>query len=309
MRLCPPPYRPLRGAEPPHFVDRGSDDDMGAAGVVASALDAYRNGPCDPRFHRLVSGGQAMGKTAVLRAVCREAEARLGWAVVFHRCKPKERAMTALVSEVDASVKRRWAGLPSGDGHAGSGDDARAGRGEPGGGLPEGAAWQRLKTSLQRHGQFGAAASRGLLIALDDAELLGAGEAEAFGYLARALAGEDLPVALLISGSPCLAGSFARSGNFSGRVWQSRLRPFEECETREAIVVPAAERGVEFQQAALAVACAAAAGSPLEVQRVGFVSWVAAGGRRRVGVAEVEAALAAPGLGGPAERVPVTLPA
>ena len=52
MKSCPP-YRPFRGADPPHFVDR-LEDELGAVGIVATALAAYRRGPGDPRFHRLI---------------------------------------------------------------------------------------------------------------------------------------------------------------------------------------------------------------------------------------------------------------
>ena len=84
MTSCPPPYRPLRGADPPHFVDREDPNDEIASGIVAASVAAYAAGPCDPRFHRLVIGGSAMGKTALLRAIGREVASRLGWVVTLH---------------------------------------------------------------------------------------------------------------------------------------------------------------------------------------------------------------------------------
>jgi hypothetical protein len=279
MRPVPPPYRPLRGAEPPHFVDRGSDDDLSAAGLVAGIVDACHNGPSDPRFHRLVTAGAAMGKTALLRAACRGAEEHLGWSSAFHRCRRKERALAAVASRVVSRVKLRWpvAGallLPA-----------------------EGTSpWERARRVLEMYGQLAAAVEEGLLVALDDVDFLSAAEAESLGYLAHALARERLPVALLMTASPWLGARFQKAGNFSWTVWHTELVPFEPSEAREAIVVPAAERGVEYDDRALELACRQAAGSPLEVQRIGFSSWAAARGRRRVGVAEVQAALTAPPL-------------
>ena len=275
MRDCPPPYRPFRGADPPHFVDRPSEEDLGTSGIVGAALNIYRSGPRDLRFHRLVAGGPAIGKTALLRALCRQVELRLGWAAIFHRCLAKERAMGSLSSEVVASVSRHW-------------KEARPSRRALAGG---GSSWANLKGVLEGCGRAASLLGSGILVALDDVDVLGAGEAESFGYLARRLAFEGLPVALLLSGDLSLAERFERSGYFSGTLWATELAPFDTGEAREAIVVPASERGVEFEERALEAASAAAGGSPLEIQRIGFASWAAANSRDRVTLADVDAAV------------------
>ena len=108
MTNIPPPYRPLRGAEPPHFVDRAEGDDICENGIVAGSIAAFAAGTCDPRFHRLVTSRPAMGRTALLRAIGQEAARRLGWAVCFHSCQPKERALGPLAAEIESAVLRRW---------------------------------------------------------------------------------------------------------------------------------------------------------------------------------------------------------
>lgn len=276
MQNCPPPYRPFRGARPPHFVDRPSEEDLCTSGIVGAALHAYRCGPRDPRFHRFVTGGPAIGKTALLGALCHQVEARLGWVSVLHHCLPKERAMVSVASQTIKSVNQHW-------------EWARLKRSTLEG---EGSSWADLKGVLEGAGRAASSLGRGVLVAVDDVDLLGVGEAESFGYLARRLAFDGVPVALVLSGGLSLAHRFERSGNFSGTLWATELVPFDLEEAREAIVVPASERGVEFEERALQVACAAAAGSPLEVQRIGFASWPAAFGRRCVGLADVQAALA-----------------
>jgi|SRR5579875_175161 len=278
MEGYPPPYRPFRGALPPHFVDRCTDD-IGMLGVVEASLKAFSNGPADPRFHRFVVAGAGMGKTALLRFVCREAEARLGWASVLHRCSPKQSAIGVLGTLVAAAVKRRWQG-------ASLLVEARG----------DGSAWSQLHDLLRQSARLRPSVAQGVLVALDDADLLGAGEVQSLGYLAQNLAREALPVAIWMSVRPWLARRFEHGGDLLSTLWPTLLGPLEGSEAREAIVVPAAERGVEFEAKALTLACAAAGGSPLEVQRVGFASWAAAGGRRRVRVADIKAALAGEGF-------------
>lgn len=290
MPNCPPPYRPFRGADPPHFVDRTSEEELSMFGIVGAGTHVYQNGPRDLRFHRLVAGAPAVGKTALLRAMCRQVQTQLGWASVLHRCQAKERAMGSLPDEVLTSVNRRWKGARLSSLSSSSSPAGPSGRSKSVF-VEEWSSWARLKTVLEVCGHVGSTLGRGLLVALDDVDLLSAGEAESFGYLARRLAFQGLPVALLMSGSLSLARRFRRSGNFSGTLWATTLTPFDVGEVREAIVVPASERGVEFEDRALELVCEAAGGSPLAVQRIGFASWAAAGGRKVVGPAEVEAAI------------------
>jgi hypothetical protein len=74
-------------------------------------------------------------------------------------------------------------------------------------------------------------------------------------------------------------------------LWPARLGRFDEAEAREALVVPAADRGVSFDDAGLELACLAAGGSPLELQRLGFAAWSAAGRPGVVDIRDVEAAV------------------
>ncbi|HUC15085.1 MAG TPA: hypothetical protein VMS00_11595 [Acidimicrobiales bacterium] len=316
MTNCPPPYRPLRGAEPPHFVDRAEGEDIGANGIVAGSMAAFAAGPCDPRFHRLITSGPAMGRTALLRAIGQEAARRLGWAVIFHSCQPKERALGSLAAEIEPAMSRQW---PAYAGRLASEVLAfgyRPTQGAPTGahqhpsnaldvphlpGLDGETNWATLKQFCKLAGLFARSLSRGLLVIFDDVERLGVGEVESLGYLARALSRDGLPVALLLSGGPQVAGRFARAGNFTGCVWPTGLDWFDDGEAREALIVPAAERGVDFDEEALELLCGAAVGSPLEIQRLGFAAWSSAAGSEHITLADAHEAL---GLLGPrvAER-------
>jgi hypothetical protein len=277
MSTCPPPYRPFRGAEPPHFVDRADAGEIGAAGIVAATLAACGAGPGDPRFHQLVVSAPALGRTAQARAVGRQVAGRLGWVVAFHRCRPQERAMRDVAVEALAGMQRRWSrppsGHPSGRGAMPLGQLERL--------LRSGheASWTDLSDFFAVAGSFAQRLSRGIMIVLDDADRLGGAEVECAGHLARSLSRDGLPVALLLTGGPQLGQRFARTGNFAGSVWATNLDLFDDSEAREALVVPAADRGVEFAEDALELLCLAAAGRPLEVQRLGLAAWSASAQR------------------------------
>ena len=52
-------------------------------------------------------------------------------------------------------------------------------------------------------------------------------------------------------------------------MWPTSLEWFDDGEAREALIVPAAERGVDFDEEALELPlCDASVGSPLEIQRL-----------------------------------------
>ncbi|MGH9105379.1 MAG: ATP-binding protein [Acidimicrobiales bacterium] len=288
MQNCPPPYRPFRGAEPPHFVERADDDNLGAQGLAAAAVAAWARGPADPRFHRLVVSAPAMGKSALLRALGRQAAKQLGWAVALHRCQPKERALGGVTAELLASVQHFWAADAAAIASA-----VLAARVNPACLSSPGAepSWDELRQLLVLVGCFARRRSRGLLVAFDDADRLSGGEVEAIGHLARGLARDGLPVSVVLSGSPQLAERYRRAGNFSGVVWPTHLDCFDEAEAREALVVPANDRGVDLDEQALELLCAVAGGSPLEVQRLGFAAWSAARGAEVISVAHAEQAI------------------
>jgi hypothetical protein len=296
MNSSPPPYRPLRGAEPPHFVDREDPQDVLASGILAASIAAYAAGPCDPRFHRLIIAGPAMGKTVLLRAIGREAAGRLGWAVVFHGCRAKERALGAVSSAVVTGLQRQWPGeafrlvnevlaFDGPDQEPVSGSAAVS----PFDGAPS--SWSALRDLLYSAGNLARAVPTGLLVMFDDADRLGGAELGSLGCLARSLSRDGLPVALLFSGGPQLGHRFALAAHFSGSVWPTTLGWLDDGDAREALVVPAADRGAEFEEEALELLCRAAGGSPLELQRLGFAAWSAGGANRLVTLEDARTAL------------------
>ena len=312
MTNCPPPYRPFRGAAPPHFVDRADFEEIGAAGIVATSLAACGAGPVDPRFHRIVVSAPALGKTALARVVGREVASRLGWVVVFHRCRGKERALQDVATEALAGMQRLWS-RPSERPSAGPFPAAVAAAtpwprprpGHPAGRglmpvqqlrrlLPAGrnAPWTDLREFFALAGSFAQHISRGLMVVLDDADRLGGAEVDCAGHLARTLSRDGLPVAFWLTGGSQLGRRFARAGHVSGSVWPTNLGPFDDSEGREALVVPAADRGVEFDEEALDLLCLAGCGLPLQVQRLGLAAWSASTRRPgKVSLADAEQAL------------------
>ncbi len=165
--------------------------------------------------------------------------------------------------------------------------------------MPSGSepSWTALAEFFVLAGSFAQRISRGLMLVLDDADRLGGAELECAGHLARSLSRHGLPVAFLLTGGPQLGQRFARTGNFGRSVWPITLDRFDDSEAREALVVPAADRGVEFEDSALGLLCLAASGRPLEVQRLGLAAWSARAqlsGRVSLDAAEEALALVAP---------------
>jgi len=117
-------------------------------------------------------------------------------------------------------------------------------------------------------------------------------QVELIGHLGRHLAAEGWPVAFLLSGGPRLAGRVARSAGGAGGLWLTRLSPLDPAEAAEALVVPAAERGVDVDPEAVDLLCRAAGGSPLELQRLAFGAWSLSPGPGGVDLAGAERAVA-----------------
>jgi hypothetical protein len=237
-----------------------------------------------------------MGKTALLRAIGREAAGQLGWAVTVHSCRVKERAISAVSAELIDTLQQQWptkgAGLASDVLACDHPEAGRLSEWPPASGFESVASsWTALKNILELAGKVARKFSRGLLVMFDDADRLAGGELESLGYLARHLSRERLPVALLFTGASPLGARFSRAGNISEYVWPTSLGGLDDSDAREALVVPAVDRGVEFQEDALELLCLRAAGAPLELQRLGFAAWSAARGAELVTLADARTAL------------------
>lgn len=303
MTTALPPYRPFLGAEPPHFVDRPDDLAMSGQGLVSATVMACQRPPGGPGSHQLVVGAPGMGKTAFLRQLGRQVGGRLDWAVVLHHCSPKQQVPSSLARRALSSLCSSWPQFRSELAKAVLA--TRHGYGAPGwrhccaqascacvlhsarrrwppaalGPCREAAqGWEDLYGTLHLAGEFAAARGRGVLVMLDDVDLMTGVEAEAMGYLARSLTRELLPVSLVMTGGQGLADRYERCTNFAGALWASRLAPFDHSEAREAIVVPAAERGVDIEEEAVDFLCSQSAGLPVEVQSAAFGAWSAARG-------------------------------
>lgn len=294
MNQPPAPYRPLRGAQPPHFADRADEDDLSGLGIVAGCLAAYECGPADPRFHRLVYAPEAAGKTALLRAVAQRMATDAGWAVAKLGGRPKHSVLSTVAEAIVSAVQGRWPGrsapvLRAMGRHPSS---WAAGPTATVAGAAACPSWATLYQLARAAGRVASDRGAGLLVVVDDAERLLAGELEAIGHLARALSAEGSALAFLLAGTPVLERRCSRASYFGACVWPTRLAPLQPAEAREALVVPATERGVHIGAQAVQLLCEAADGSPLGLQQLAFAAWSVAAGPGLVTGADAERALA-----------------
>lgn len=282
MTTCPP-YRPVRGARPPHFVDRPPAGAVDGAGLVASCVAGLRNGPDDPRCRQLVTADPGMGKSAFCSQLAACASAELGWSSVVVQCRPKQAVLGALAERISALLPGA-APLPQPSGPGCSCREAH-----PAGqrlrpvppvlsSLSE-RSWDHLSEVVTRAARKLADMGQGLLLVLDDADGAVGGEAEGMACMARTLQARSLPVACLLTASEAAADRWQPWVRAGGPLWHERLGAMHTEECAEALVVPAAERGARFELAALDLMCEFAAGSPLGAQRAGFVVWPTLGER------------------------------
>jgi hypothetical protein len=311
-----PPYRPQPGIMPPYFVDRETTEDQ--CGLVASALESLEAGPDDPRWHRLVVAEPSLGRSAALEVIAGRASRRLGWAAVCHRCRPGQRPLAALADLAAGAVSvtaARWPDSPlglvgrrgargGGPGEVmggtlrwGGGQSGGSGRTALGEGTVEGGTVAGLLALLESAGDRARRAGRGIILLVDDLQALAGPDLECLLAVLAGLGRGRSPVAFVGTSDGEAARRLAAHPG-ADRLWRSTLGPLDPSESREAVVVPAAERGVSIDEEAVSILIEAAGGSPLSLQRLAYGAWMAAGGAGRITSRDVRLAVRSPGTAG-----------
>lgn len=276
------PYAPGAGTQPPELA--GRDELIEKAAI---ALDRLRKGLSARSL--LLVGLRGVGKTVLLTRIAQETEAR-GFVVVSIE-SPEKRSLPALLIP---SIRMALLKL---DRIAAAGELAKKTLRALGGfvGVMK-VKYQDIEFGVDLGNEPGVADSGDLehdlidlfvelgraakekktavVFFIDELQYV---EEEQFAALITALhkcAQLQLPVALIGAGLPQLVGRAGRAKSYAERLFEyPEIGPLKEEEARRALVIPARELGVEYEEGALAEILAQTQAYPYFLQEWGKHSW------------------------------------
>ena len=281
------PYAPGAGTLPPELA--GRDEIIERAAI---ALDRFREGL--PARSLLLVGLRGVGKTVLLTRISQESEAR-GFVVVNIEA-PEKRSLPALL------IPPMRAALLKLDRIAASGDLAKRSLralggfvgamkikyqdiefgvdlGDEPGIADSGDLEHDLSDLLMEVGRAAKEKRTALIFFIDELQYV---EEEQFASLITALhkcAQHQLPSALIGAGLPQLVGQAGRAKSYAERLFEyPEIGPLKENEARKALVAPAKQRDVEFEEGALAEILVRTKAYPYFLQEWGKHSWQCAQG-------------------------------
>lgn len=282
MNASEPPYHPGYGVDPPLLA--GRDD------LIADALDALRAGPRHPSFGQGLVGDRGVGKTALLNEIERRTKKELGWLVVAHQAIPGEDLLPGLVERLIDAAGSGWqrAGrlVREMDKELAISANllvvqatARA-RTSAGRSTSASLALERL---LRRTGDFATSRRSGVLVTIDEAHVVRKPELAVLAACLQVVVKRAaLPIAVVLAGLPEFRQASHGAGTFFERMPIADVGYLSGESTRYALVKPAADAGVAFEDEALEILVEESSGYPYLVQLLGFETWRAAKGSRSI---------------------------
>lgn len=276
------PYAPGAGTQPPELA--GRDEIIEKAAI---ALDRLRNGLAARSL--LMVGLRGVGKTVLLTRIAQETEAR-GFVVVQIE-SPERRSLPALLipslrlallklDRIAAAGELAKKALRALGGFVGAMklkyQDIEFGvdlGNEPG--IADSGDLEH--DSIDLFVELGRAAKEkktAVVFFIDELQYV---EEEQFAALITALhkcAQLRLPIALIGAGLPQLVGRAGRAKSYAERLFEyPEIGPLKESEARRALVVPAKELGVAYEEGALEEILAQTKAYPYFLQEWGKHSW------------------------------------
>lgn len=276
------PYAPGAGTQPPELA--GRDELIEKAAI---ALDRLRNGLSARSL--LLVGLRGVGKTVLLTRIAQETEAR-GFVVVSIE-SPEKRSLPALLipsirmallklDRIAAAGELAKKTLRALGGFVGAMkvkyQDIEFGvdLGNEPGVADSGDLEHDLIDLFVELGRAAKEKKTAVVFFIDELQYV---EEEQFAALITALhkcAQLQLPVALIGAGLPQLVGRAGRAKSYAERLFEyPEIGPLEEEEARRALVIPARELGVEYEEGALAEILAQTQAYPYFLQEWGKHSW------------------------------------
>jgi hypothetical protein len=276
------PYAPGAGTKPPALV--GRDEQLESFDVL---LERLENGYTEQSM--IITGLRGVGKTVLLDVFREKAESR-NWATVEWEVEKNSAFGTRMSSHARRALlqlaptarwreqARRAASIlksftitfsPEGAVTAGMDVDPIAGAADSGT-LTDDLAdlFVALGEAAREHGP-------GLIFLLDEIQYLGAEELEALIMALHKCARRSLPITLAGAGLPQIPRLAGEAKSYSERLFRfprlGKLDP--ETDARQALVIPARDRGIEFDPEAVSFIIEYTEGYPYFLQEYGKIIW------------------------------------
>ena len=279
------PYAPGAGTQPPELA--GRDDIIEKAAI---ALDRFRKGLSARSL--LLVGLRGVGKTVLLNRIAQDTEAR-GF-VIVHIEAPEKRSLPALLipsmrtalikldrivaaGELAKKAMRALGGFVSAMKMKYEDIEFGVDLGSEPGVADSGDLERDLIDLFVEVGKAAKEKGTALVFFIDELQYV---QEEQFASLITALhkcAQEQLPVALIGAGLPQLVGQAGRAKSYAERLFEyPEIGPLNPEDAKKALVVPAEERDVQFEESALKKILQQTQSYPYFLQEWGKHSWQSA---------------------------------
>lgn len=275
------PYAPGAGTKPPALV--GRDRQIESFDIL---LERLENGYVERSM--IITGLRGVGKTVLLDVFREKAESR-GWATVEWEVEKN----TAFAPKMAAHVRRallqiapkaRWTDRvlraasilksftvtfnPDGAMTAGLDIDALAGIGD------SGALSEDLSDLFLAIGEAAQDQGIGVVFLIDEIQFLRLPDLEALIVALHKCTRRSLPITLVGAGLPQIPRLAGEAKSYSERLFRfPQIAELDANDARDALVLPAAERDVEFKPSAIDFMVAYTQGYPYFLQEYGRIVW------------------------------------
>jgi hypothetical protein len=275
------PYAPGAGTKPPALV--GRDKQIESFDIL---LERLENGYVEQSM--IVTGLRGVGKTVLLDVFREKAESRdwatVEWEVEKNAAFAPKMAVQVRRALLQIAPKARWTNRvlraasilksftvtfnPDGAMTAGLDIDALAGIGDSGA-LPE-----DLTDLFVAIGEAAQDQGVGVVFLIDEIQFLRPPDLEALIVALHKCTRRSLPITLVGAGLPQIPRLAGEAKSYSERLFRfPQIGELDPSDARDALVLPAADQGVEFESQAVDLIVDYTQGYPYFLQEYGRIVW------------------------------------
>jgi AAA ATPase domain len=275
------PYTPGAGSRPAALTGRDSEIERFRIAIGRLSRGATEQGI-------VIHGLRGVGKTVLLNKL-EEVASNAGWVTAFAELRRGDdfrlvmaRALFNAIRQLDAhrigsdaiarvrSAFTSFSATLRSDGTIRFGFDVAPAHGTADSGDLE----TDLVEMLQELGRAAEQGRAGGAILLDELQLADRDDLEAFVAAVHRATQKALPIAVVVAGPPTLPATLAEAKTYAERLFSfPRLGALAEGDARDALLLPAREEGVGYEDEALAMLLERAGGYPYFLQEWGRGVW------------------------------------